>query len=588
MATQIKRWGIVDTLPITPDAANGNKVRFHPTMWVEVNNSSGSPITVTIHVTRVMDGQAATDRTVTINAGARKKIGPFAADYLQIDRYVWLTFSAVTSVTIGAFRAYSYRYGLDQLDYDWYVDSISGSDSNSGDSAFYPFATIAKLLTVLQAGESVGLAKGSHWREQLDLPGNGCTVEAYGSGALPILDASDLISAGSWAKTAGRTNVYEVNITPLWGVSNWLNVWEDDSFLTRAADLATCDSTPGSCFPSAATGTITLYIHATDSSDPGASGKVYEYSHRLYGLYSYDYSGCKITGIETRKNLSANGSLMTGRTSTIVNCLCSSGSKHNLLYRDGSFLAGVIAQNAYYGLTSHTYFVANENTPASLGLLHINCQAISDAYDSLGSGFYGHANTSGDFGAVQYIGCSYSNLIVGFEFVNATSVLLDGSDFTMPVSASAVGLRTASAVEHTLRNCNITHNGGRIVGNNIAGATITIDGGLWTLDAITNGGMVYGTLAYALDVQDLVLAGGAYGSILFYASHASTTFYARNNNYNVNITRCYDIAEADNLDSDYNNFYDDSTRNRVEGTDYLTITTYQAGTGQDAHSTVGA
>lgn len=477
---------------------------------------------------------------------------------------------------------------LNQPKYDWYVDSVNGNDNYDGKTDLTPFSTIGKLETVLIAGKSVGLAKGSHWREQLDLPGNGCSVNAYGNGEKPILDASNLISAGSWVKTAGQTNVYEVNITPIWFGSgkDWLNVWENNVYLTRVASIAICDSTPGSYFPSAATGTITLYIHSSNSTNPGTNGKVYEYSHRQYGIYSYSYSNCRVIGVETRRNLHNDGSLKMGRSSTIVDCLCSYGGLHNLYYGDGSFLINVVAQNAYH-TSSHTYFVANENSPTGLGIIHINCHAISDSYDALGTGFYGHRNTSGDFGLVQYIDCDYSNLIVGFDFVNAGSMLFENCNFIMPVVGGAVGIRTGSSVIHTIRNCDIIHNGGRIVGNNIADATIIIDGGLWTLGgAAANGGVVYGTLKYSLNVQNLTFAGGVNGSVLFYSSDAQTTYYARNNNYNIDVTRCYEIATALNLDSDYNNFYDDNTRNKVEGVDHMTIAAYKAATGQDSHSTI--
>ena len=103
-ATPVVRAGITDTLPTTPTETHGNKVLYDPTMWLEVNNGSGAPITVTIDITRSVDGQAVADPTVTVNAGVRKKIGPFTPDYLQSDGYIWFTFSAVTTVTIGAFR----------------------------------------------------------------------------------------------------------------------------------------------------------------------------------------------------------------------------------------------------------------------------------------------------------------------------------------------------------------------------------------------------------------------------------------------------------------------------------------------------
>ena len=95
------------TLPTTPTATHGNKVRNDGKVWLEVNNGSGAPITATVDVPSavdgLVDGLTVPDRTVTIAAGKRYKIGPFKPIYNQTDGYVWLVCSAVTDVTIGAF-----------------------------------------------------------------------------------------------------------------------------------------------------------------------------------------------------------------------------------------------------------------------------------------------------------------------------------------------------------------------------------------------------------------------------------------------------------------------------------------------------
>jgi hypothetical protein len=39
-----------------------------------------------------------------VPAGARVAIGPFTETFQQSDGFIWATFSAVASVTIGAFR----------------------------------------------------------------------------------------------------------------------------------------------------------------------------------------------------------------------------------------------------------------------------------------------------------------------------------------------------------------------------------------------------------------------------------------------------------------------------------------------------
>lgn len=133
---------------------------------------------------------------------------------------------------------------------DWFVDSINGNDANTGRNPSQAFQTIGQLESVLAAGETVGFARDSHWREQWDVAIDNVTAIAYGEGERPLFDASDLISPGDWSKTGGLVNVYECTKTPEWGSTNWVNVFEDNAFLIRVADTATCDATPGSCVPS--------------------------------------------------------------------------------------------------------------------------------------------------------------------------------------------------------------------------------------------------------------------------------------------------------------------------------------------------
>jgi hypothetical protein len=104
-ATPLARSGVtMTTLPTTPDGTNGNKFRYDPKAWLEVNNGSGAQITVTFETPRAVDGQAVEDLAVNVPAGARVAIGPFTQTFQQSDGFIWATFSAVASVTIGAFR----------------------------------------------------------------------------------------------------------------------------------------------------------------------------------------------------------------------------------------------------------------------------------------------------------------------------------------------------------------------------------------------------------------------------------------------------------------------------------------------------
>jgi hypothetical protein len=83
--------------------------------------------------------------------------------------------------------------------FTYYVDSANGLDSNPGTFA-KPWKTVAKVnSTKLAPGQSVGFARGGVWRETLTpgqsgIAGSPITFGAYGSGALPIINASDIVS----------------------------------------------------------------------------------------------------------------------------------------------------------------------------------------------------------------------------------------------------------------------------------------------------------------------------------------------------------------------------------------------------------
>jgi hypothetical protein len=99
--TTITRAGVVDTLA----AANvdGNFYTNTGANWLEVANGSGVSINVVIGA-YVDATVVATFKTIAVAAGARKKIGPFPSNpYSDASGYVQITYSAVTTVTVGVF-----------------------------------------------------------------------------------------------------------------------------------------------------------------------------------------------------------------------------------------------------------------------------------------------------------------------------------------------------------------------------------------------------------------------------------------------------------------------------------------------------
>ena len=98
----------------------------------------------------------------------------------------------------------------------YYVDATGGNDSNSGVATNQAWRTINKVNQgSFSPGDSILLKRGEVWRDSLVVPssgsaGNVITFKDYGSGALPILNASNLIT--SW--TSGNVaNTWKATVT---------------------------------------------------------------------------------------------------------------------------------------------------------------------------------------------------------------------------------------------------------------------------------------------------------------------------------------------------------------------------------------
>ncbi|MER7131256.1 hypothetical protein [Streptosporangium saharense] len=73
-------------------------------VFLEVNNGAGSSVTVTLATPGTVDGLAIADRAISIPAGERWKV-PISRLYAGADGQASITYSAVTDVTVGVFKA---------------------------------------------------------------------------------------------------------------------------------------------------------------------------------------------------------------------------------------------------------------------------------------------------------------------------------------------------------------------------------------------------------------------------------------------------------------------------------------------------
>ena len=86
-------------------AAGGDEYVNTGKQWAEFTNASGSSITVTIVLQQTIDGLAVANRTVIVEAGESRKIGPFpTAQYNDANSKVQFTYSDVTTFTVGVFQ----------------------------------------------------------------------------------------------------------------------------------------------------------------------------------------------------------------------------------------------------------------------------------------------------------------------------------------------------------------------------------------------------------------------------------------------------------------------------------------------------
>ena len=112
---------------------------------------------------------------------------------------------------------------------NYYVNTPSGNDGNSGLTELLPWLTVNKVNTSsFNAGDSVLFNKTCTWREQLTVPSSGTngspiTFGAYGTGADPIISGADLVA--TWTVVpGGETGGLFVADAEDGGVVKWTGV----------------------------------------------------------------------------------------------------------------------------------------------------------------------------------------------------------------------------------------------------------------------------------------------------------------------------------------------------------------------------
>lgn len=166
----------------------------------------------------------------------------------------------------------------------FYADSVNGDDGNDGLTEETAFQTLGALETAALAygdGVSVALAKGSTWRESLNLNNTKkVSVQVYGSGSIPVVTGLDIVS--SWTQDPTYTNTWYADVSHDGTSTNRQIAIEDDAMLVRVADVATLDGQPGAyyCAQASTANPTRVWVHPTGSTNPNINGSVYEVTAR--------------------------------------------------------------------------------------------------------------------------------------------------------------------------------------------------------------------------------------------------------------------------------------------------------------------
>ena len=296
--------------------------------------------------------------------------------------------------------------------YDIYVDAISGSDANDGTTPGKAFATLAAAQTAAVAagdGVKIGLARGSVWRESLQLTNlSNFTVSAYGSAELPrpTIDGADVIT--SWAKVAGYSNVYAITRTaPAASSSVHYSVLIKDGsaqygarwLLERAyatslaASLAALDAAPGSFLimgPStgafSAGNTVTIYVHAEGSGDPNVSAEYMVPTRQYCILQSDAKTGAQIYGVSAVRQLHHDGSIKVGGNCILSDVVTAQGYIHNVFIGTGEYL-DCTSDDALKGYNVVGHSVESPRGGLVMSGAHVTGYKIGPLYFAHGDGF---------------------------------------------------------------------------------------------------------------------------------------------------------------------------------------------------------
>lgn len=265
------------------------------------------------------------------------------------------------------------------------VDSVYGADASGGTGLYSKAYKTLTAVPTLTAGQSVGLAAGSYWQNQMLNLGTAAnlTISSYGAGPRPIIDGAAAITNASLTAD-GSGGYFSGTITFAYngvgqGSGPWINLLEVNGpgdpatgkIMTNVASQALVQTTACSYYipgMSTAAGTPTsavIYLHACDSSNPITSGYTYLYSNQRAAMYSSGGGYGTVVGVEGRNAAGKNGPFdfenNDGFGYTISSILARNCGDHCVVAPGGTTISNSVFINGYWGTQQSTFVVDYES-----------------------------------------------------------------------------------------------------------------------------------------------------------------------------------------------------------------------------------
>ncbi len=287
---------------------------------------------------------------------------------------------------------------------DFYVDSLAGSDNNSGISPTYPWKTIAKVnQTYLGPGDNVYFKSGSVWGETLVVPCSGSaaapiTFSAYGAGKHPLIKTSDTFSNWTLYAQNGTVRVWAGSVS---GIMNY------NGLSTSGVRVPVYYGYPVAGSPWSSPGSVLSMQNGTfynpinynrfyfrfDAGNPGAC----EIGTRPYGIYVHEKQHIVIDGIDVSGPRGSD----TGPWITYMRALIVVNGSDDVTVRNLT-LSNSDSEGAFVanGSTNCTYQNVQSYGHAGTGLYFWQAGSGNSAWQCNVYNIGGVASDAGDMGGI--------------------------------------------------------------------------------------------------------------------------------------------------------------------------------------------